>query len=28
VPEMRHRIEDLIQLDRDPSTGDTRVIRS
>ena len=28
VPELRHRIEDLIQLDRDPSTGDTRVIRS
>jgi exonuclease SbcC len=28
VPELRHRIEDLIQLDRDPSTGDTRVLRS
>ncbi len=28
VPELRHRIEDLIQLDRDPSTGDTKVIRS
>ncbi len=28
VPELRHRIEDLIQLDRDPLTGDTRVLRS
>lgn len=27
VPELRHRIEDLIQLDRDPATGDTRIIR-
>jgi len=28
VPELRHRLEDLIQLDRDPITGDTRVVRS
>lgn len=28
VPELRHRIEDLIELDRDPTTGDTRVLRS
>ena len=26
VPELRHRIEDLIELDRDPTTGDTRVV--
>jgi exonuclease SbcC len=26
VPEMHQRIEDLIELDRDPTTGDTRVI--
>ncbi len=26
VPELRHRIEDLIELDRDPTTGDTRVL--
>ncbi len=26
VPELRHRIEDLIVLDRDPTTGDTRVV--
>jgi DNA repair protein SbcC/Rad50 len=26
VPEMRHRIEDLIELDRSPSTGDTRIL--
>ncbi len=28
VAEMRHRIEDLIELDRDPVTGDTVVIHS
>ena len=28
VPELRERIEDLIVLDRDPLTGDTRVRRS
>ena len=28
VPELRHRIEDLVELDRDPLTGDTKVIRS
>ncbi len=28
VPEMRDRIEDLIVLDRDAVTGDTRVLRS
>lgn len=28
VPELRHRIEDLIELDRDPLTGDTRIVRS
>jgi exonuclease SbcC len=28
VPELRHRIEDLIQLDRDPLTGDTRILRA
>ena len=28
VTEMRHRLEDLIELDRDPVTGDTIVIRS
>ena len=28
VPDMRHRIEDLIKLDRDPVTGDTRVVRA
>lgn len=27
VPEMRYRIDDLIELDRDPATGDTRVVR-
>jgi DNA repair exonuclease SbcCD ATPase subunit len=27
VPELRQRIEDLIELDRDPVTGDTRVLR-
>ncbi len=27
VPELRHRIEDLIVLDRDPATGDTRVLQ-
>lgn len=26
VPELRHRIEDLIELDRDPTTGDTRIL--
>jgi exonuclease SbcC len=26
VPELRHRLEDLIMLDRDPTTGDTRVV--
>ena len=26
VPELRHRIEDLIELDRSPTTGDTRVL--
>lgn len=26
VPELRHRIEDLIELDRSPTTGDTRVV--
>ncbi|MDJ0663869.1 MAG: SMC family ATPase [Acidimicrobiia bacterium] len=28
VPELRDRIEDLIELDRSPVTGDTRVIRA
>ena len=28
VPELRHRVEDLIELDRDPATGDTRVVRA
>jgi len=28
VPELRHRIEDLIELDRSPTTGDTRVVRA
>ncbi len=28
VPELRHRIEDLIRLDRDPLTGDTKVLQS
>ena len=28
VPELRERIEDLIVLDRDPLTGDTRIRRS
>jgi exonuclease SbcC len=28
VPELRHRIEDLIELDRHPLTGDTKVVRS
>jgi exonuclease SbcC len=28
VPELRHRLEDLIELDRSPTTGDTRVIRA
>ena len=28
VPELRHRLEDLIELDRDPTTGDTRVIHA
>lgn len=28
VPELRHRIEDLIELDRDPTTGDTKVLRA
>ncbi len=28
VPEMRERIEDLIVLDRDPLTGDTKVVRA
>ncbi len=27
VPELRHRVEDLIELDRNPTTGDTRVLR-
>lgn len=27
VPEMRERIDDLIELDRDPATGDTRVLQ-
>jgi DNA repair protein SbcC/Rad50 len=26
VPELRHRLDDLIVLDRDPMTGDTRVV--
>jgi exonuclease SbcC len=26
VPELRHRFDDLIVLDRDPITGDTRVV--
>ncbi|RPI23920.1 MAG: SMC family ATPase, partial [Actinobacteria bacterium] len=26
VPELRHRMDDLIVLDRDPTTGDTRVV--
>lgn len=26
VPELRHRVEDLIELDRHPTTGDTRVL--
>ncbi len=28
VPELRDRIEDLIELDKSPVTGDTRVVRS
>ena len=28
VPELRHRIEDLIVLDRSPTTGDTRVVKA
>ena len=28
VPELRDRVEDLIVLDRDPATGDTRVVRA
>jgi exonuclease SbcC len=28
VAELRHRVEDLIELDRDPITGDTIVVRS
>ena len=28
VPEMQETIDDLIRLDRDPLTGDTRVIRA
>lgn len=28
VPELRERIEDLIRLDRDPLTGDTRVLQA
>lgn len=28
VPELRERVEDLIVLDRDPATGDTRVVRA
>jgi exonuclease SbcC len=28
VPELRYRIEDLIELDRHPLTGDTKVVRS
>jgi exonuclease SbcC len=28
VPELRHRLEDLIVLDKSPLTGDTRVVRS
>lgn len=28
VPELRLRIEDLIELDRNPTTGDTRVVRA
>ena len=28
VPELRHRVEDLIELDRHPTTGDTRVLSS
>ncbi len=28
IPEMRLRIEDLIELDKDPLTGDTRVVRA
>ena len=28
VPEMRERIEDLVELDRDPVTGDTIVVRA
>ncbi len=26
VPELRHRVEDLIELDRSPTTGDTKVL--
>jgi exonuclease SbcC len=28
VPELRHRLEDLIELDRNPTTGDTRVVHA
>jgi len=28
VPELRHRIDDRIQLDRDPLTGDTKILRA
>ena len=28
VPELRERVEDLIVLDRDPATGDTRIVRA
>ena len=28
VPELRHRLEDLIELDKSPVTGDTRVVRA
>lgn len=28
VPQLRERVEDLIELDKDPTTGDTRVVRS
>ncbi len=28
VPELRHRLEDLIELGKDPVSGDTRVLRS
>jgi exonuclease SbcC len=28
VPELRHRLEDLIELDRSSTTGDTRVVRA